>query len=132
MKFAFLLLFALAPSLSQALVIEVASCETSDHAYQVNVSDNQGTGMDRTSHLSAQILDANGNTIASLPVELYQGATSASFGRATYQDSETSGTKFSLQGPSTNFKNYLLNVDMDGNQISDQDLSCTVFGGRVL
>jgi hypothetical protein len=59
-----------------------------------------------------------------------------SFGRPHYQDTATRGKDFVLSGPSTNFHNYTLRAEMNVGHntglVSDDNLSCSVFGGRVL
>ena len=121
---------------AHALVRELALCSTADSHYQVSVQDNEGIGFVRTPHLSANVIDSSGKIVASYEAEVFHGIQSISFGRSKYQDSATSGEGFTLEGPSTNFKNYILNVKMNVNGessvISDADLSCSVFGGTVV
>jgi hypothetical protein len=120
------------PSTSHALVMTLASCTTADGTYQVSIYDNQGIGFQRKSNISASITIDGNTVVGSYPVELYQGMSSASFGRAHYQDTATQGKFFLLEGPSTNFRHYSLHATLDGNEIADDNLTCTVFGGKVL
>jgi hypothetical protein len=140
MKMIFLILATIAiASLTtpcHALVRILALCITADGQYRVYIQDNQGIGPVRTSHRSASVRDTNGRVVASYDVEASHGIQSASFGRLKYQDSASSGAGFTLEGPSTNFKNYILHVKMNSGgktgTISDSNLNCTVFGKTVI
>ncbi len=129
---------ALFTSTSFGLVREQASCATSDGAYAINVSENLGIGLVRPSPgpMIATVSDANYNVLVSVPVEIFKGVQSVSFGRPQYRDLNTAGDMIKLEGPSTNFKNYVLNANLvvNGKQITikDENLSCSVFLGIVL
>ncbi len=121
---------ALLPSTSHALVRELANCATQDGQYSIQITDNQGIGYPRTSVLVAVVRNEAGQAVANYAVEIYHGVQSVSFGRPTVIDSTTKGQEFSLQGPSTNFKNYILktNLNLAGSgDVQDQNLNCSLF-----
>jgi hypothetical protein len=120
------------PSVSHALVRELANCSSRDGQYAVHITDNQGIGLKRTSHITAAISDANGTVVGPIEARLHLGMKSASFGRTTYEDTETAGQLFTLKGPSTNFRRYDLNAAVNGQVLALNDLVCTVFNGVVL
>lgn len=131
-----LMLVALISSTTcHALVKELALCTTSDGQYTVSVQDNQGIGPVRTSYITASVYDSNDKVVASYEAEEFRGVHSISFGRPKYQDTATAGKGFLLEGPSTNFKHYSLNVEMNAGgksgRVSNDDLNCSVFGGVV-
>lgn len=135
MKTLALALVSLTSSMSFALVRQQASCTTSDGAYSIEIIENQGTGPVRPSpgEMTATVKDADGNEVLSTQVEIFRGLQSISFGRPMYRDVQTSGDVLELEGPSTNFKNYILTVlTPDGKTINDNNMVCTVFLGEIL
>jgi len=135
MKWFLLAAISVSSSLSPALVIEQAACTTSDGAYSVNVIENQGTGPVRPTPgpMTATIKDAKGDVVYETPVELFRGFEPISFGRPLYRDIDTAGDVLKIEGPSTNFKNYILSLATpDGKTINDENLVCTIFLGQSL
>ncbi len=134
LSFAALSVSVLLPSTGFALVRELAKCVTGDGRYQISVQDNQGIGRHRVSHLSAQVITSENIVVATYKVKTNADQIrSPSFGRFEYQDIGTRGASFNLGGPSTNFRNYILSVKIQGGLIvKDQDLACSIFKGVIL
>jgi hypothetical protein len=120
------------PSVSHALVFQLALCTTADGRHQISVQDNMGTGPNRSSHIGAFITNGRGVQVGSYEVELYKGVHSPSFGRPHYQDVATKGKVFLLEAPSTNFRHFSVHARIKGAMLADDNLNCSVFNGNVL
>ena len=112
-----------------ALSILEARCTTADGKFTVSVTDNEGIGPDRTPHLVATVTSSRGETTS---YETKQHRGPQPIARVTYEDTETSGKEFLLQGSSTDSKQYSLHMKTKtGEVVSDNNLTCSVFGGTV-
>jgi hypothetical protein len=104
----------------------LALCTTADKKYTITVDEE-----DSKMHAS---ITQGGRVVASYKAERHRGPTSVSFGRPTFQDINTEGQVFVLQGPSTNMRNYILDarIKVKGYEIrlTDKHLSCSIFVGH--
>ena len=105
------------------LVRLVLKCSTADKKYSVYIVDNQGTGPDRSSHLSASIVDTSVVDLEKVvgsyaPLTLLRSSGSISFGHGTYVDTATNGNKFSLALPSTNTPYAVSAVLSNGKELN--------------
>lgn len=126
-----LLACSILPSVSHALVRELASCRTQDGAFSIMVTDNQGIGFPRESHIGAMIRNSSGAPIATYEAK-ERHTRSQSFGREQYVDVATEGDLFVLEGPSTNDRNYNFKAIINGVAVTGQALNCSVFGGILV
>ena len=122
--FAFTLSALLAmASKSHALALMVANCETG--RLKIEIVSEGAPG--RVPTLTATIFDTD-HPFEKLRVQERRGFRSASFGRKTYEDTETEGQRFLLQGPSTNYRAYSISVTPKiGNSIVLDDINCPQF-----
>ena len=119
-----LVLFAMAlVSIAQAapahaLVLVKENCVTSDGKYKVMITDNQGIGAPRVSHLVATITDEQGAVVGSYDVDYVNPRIhSISFGHADYLDSSTQGRVFDFALPSTNSPKSVIATLSNGETI---------------
>lgn len=112
---------------SQALVMEMATCQTHDNMYRVTIMNNEGIGPVRTPNYGATVYNVRGEVLGGYAVRPMQGF-SVSFGQFQYVDAQSQGQRFDLGFGSTNFRHISLRAVLNNGQvINEMDPACHVY-----
>lgn len=115
----------LSSATSHALVSLVEDCTTQNGQYRIEVSNDQGIGLERNfTALGASITDDRDNVVGNFAVK--QAPIHAIGFGDPFVDTATDGKKFSLTTPDTNVRGYSIRAVLDnGTVLTDDNLKCS-------